>query len=74
MATSDEVAVAFARSILTEEGIHFRAKGEGLRRFGGTTFLGASLGPAMGPTLIQVYERDFADARELLQGLSGVER
>ena len=74
MATTDETAVAIARSILEDEGIAYEQKGSGLRRFGGSTFLGATLGPLMGQTIILVAERDSNGARELLQGLSGVVR
>ena len=72
MATTDETAVAIARSILEDAGIAHEMGGGGLRRFGGSTFLGATLGPMMGQILIRVDERDFAEAIELLQGLSGV--
>ena len=71
MATTDETAVAIARSILEDEGIAYEQKGSGLRRFGGSTFLGATLGPLMGQTIILVAKRDSDGARELLQGLSG---
>ena len=74
MATTDETAIAIARSILEDEGIAYEQKGSGLRRFGGSTFLGATLGPLMGQTIILVAEREAYDARELLQGLSGVVR
>ena len=71
MATTDETAVAIARSILEDAGIAYEQKGSGLRRFGGSTFLGATLGPLMGQTIILVAERESDGARELLQGLSG---
>jgi hypothetical protein len=73
-ATTDETAVAIARSILEDAGIAYEEKGSGLRRFGGSTFLGATLGPLMGQTIILVEGRDSSGARELLQGLSGVIR
>ncbi len=73
MATTDETAVAIARLILDDARIGHEVKGDGLRRFGGATFLGASLGPFMGQIHINVDQADFVDASELLQGLSGVE-
>jgi hypothetical protein len=73
MATTDEIAISIARDILDKEGIKYSLGGAGLRRFGGSTFLGASLGPLMGETLIKVPAYLAHQARELLQGLSGAD-
>ena len=73
MATTDEVAISIARDILENEGINYSLGGAGLRKFGGSTFLGASLGPFMGETLIKVPAYLALQSRELLQGLSGVD-
>ena len=73
MATTDEIAISIARDILDNEGIKYSLGGSGLRKFGGNTFLGASLGPLMGQTLIKVPAYLAHQARELLQGLSGAE-
>lgn len=72
MITADETAVAIARSILDGAGIEYRLQGDGYRRFGARTFLGATLPPMLGRIIIEVRERDFEDAVTLLQGLSGV--
>ena len=71
MATTDEMAVAIARSILDDEGVEYSMGGSGLRKFGGHTFLGASLGPLMGQTMIRVDAERAREAAEMLQGLSG---
>ena len=73
MATTDETAVAIARSILDDAEIAYRAGGAGLRKFGGSTFLGATLGPCMGQVLIRVHGSDYTDASELLEGPSGAQ-
>ncbi len=73
MATTDEIAISIARDILESEGIKYSLGGAGLRKFGGNTFLGASLGPLMGQTLIKVPAYLAHQARELLQGLSGAD-
>jgi hypothetical protein len=73
MATNDEIAISIARDILENEGIKYSLGGAGLRKFGGSTFLGASLGPLMGETLIKVPAYLAHQARELLQGLSGAD-
>ena len=72
MATVDEMAIAIARSVLDDEGVEYSMGGSGLRKFGGTTFLGANLGPMMGQTIIKVAAPRAREAAELLQGLSGV--
>ena len=71
MATTDETAVAIARSILETEGIDYSMGGSGLRKFGGNTFLGATLGPLMGQSIIKVVPSRAREAAEMLQGLSG---
>ncbi len=71
MATTDETAVAIARSILETEGIEYSMGGSGLRKFGGNTFLGANLGPFMGQSMIKVVAPRAREAAEMLQGLSG---
>ncbi|GEM_PF-2139674 len=73
MATNDEIAISIARDILDQEGIKYSLGGAGLRRFGGSTFLGASMGPLMGETFIKVPAYLAQQARELLQGLSGAD-
>jgi hypothetical protein len=73
MATTDEIAISIARDILDNEGIKYSLGGAGLRKFGGSTFLGASLGPFMGEILIKVPAYLAHQARELLQGLSGAD-
>lgn len=74
LATTDETAVAIARSILEDEGIEYSMGGSGLRKFGGNTFLGANLGPMMGQAMIKVATPRAREAAELLQGLSGALR
>ena len=71
MATTDETAIAIARSILEDEGIDYSMGGSGLRKFGGSTFLGATLGPFMGQSIIKVAPSRAREAAEMLQGLSG---
>ncbi len=71
MATTDEMAIAIARSILEDEGIEYSMGGSGLRKFGGNTFLGATLGPLMGQTMLKVAAPRAREAAETLQGLSG---
>ena len=71
MITGDETAVAIARSILDGAGVEHRLRGDGYRRFGARTFLGATLPPMMGHVIVEVRIRDFEDAAVLLQGLSG---
>jgi len=71
MATTDEMAVVIARSILDDEGVEYSIGGSGLRKFGGNTFLGANLGPLMGQTFLKVAAPRAREAAELLQGLSG---
>ncbi len=71
MATTDETAVAIARSILEDEVIEYPLGGSGLRKFGGNTFLGANLGPFMGQSMIKVAAPRAREAAEMLQGLSG---
>ena len=71
MATVDEVAIAIADSILQNAGVPYQKNGTGLRKFGSQTFLGASLGPLMGETILKVDMSDFVAASELLHGLTG---
>jgi len=71
MATNDEIAISIARDVLENEGIKYSLGGAGLRKFGASTFLGATLGPLMGETLIKVPAYLAHQATELLQGLSG---
>ena len=71
MATIDETAIAIARSILDGEGIGYAMSGAGLRRFGGNTFLGATMGPMMGQAFIKVAASDRWRTTELLSGLVG---
>ncbi len=71
MATTDETAIAIARSILEDEGIDYSMGGSGLRKFGGSTFLGATLGPLMGQAMLKVAAPRAREAAEMLQGLSG---
>ena len=71
MATTDETAIAIARSILDGEGIAYTMSGAGLRKFGGNTFLGATMGPMMGQALIKVAASDKWQTTELLSGLAG---
>lgn len=71
MATTDETAIAIARSILDGEGIAYTMSGAGLRKFGGNTFLGATMGPMMGQAFIKVAASDKWRTAELLRGLVG---
>lgn len=68
LATGNKAQIDVAKTVLDSAGIKYIIKGENSQDLFAAGRFGAGFNPLIGPVLIQVQSKDYADAKQLLSG------